>query len=95
MLGEKSGKVGHLCCISLVVCNHATFSVCGTRPWEKVKSYNKPDRDGNSDKYLWKSRKKRIVGGTKSDFGEWPWQVSLGKKSDGKNLEVYKIFNKI
>ena len=69
-------------------CNYATFSVCGTRPWQRVKSYNKPDRDGNSDKYLWKSRKKRIVGGTKSDFGEWPWQVSLGKKSDGENLEV-------
>ena len=33
------------------------------------------------------------MGGTESDFGEWPWQVSLGKKSDGKILEALELFN--
>ena len=53
-----------------------------------MKSYDKPDRNGNSDKYLWKSRRKRIVGGNKSDFGEWPWQVSLGSRKDGKTIKT-------
>ena len=53
---------------------------CGTRPWESIESY------GNSSKYLRKNRTKRIVGGIDADFGEWPWQVSLGTKLTGKIL---------
>ena len=53
---------------------------CGTRPWKSVESY------GNSSNYLWKNRSKRIVGGINADFGEWPWQVSLGTKLTGKIL---------
>ena len=62
--------------------------VCGRRPWLNVQNHQTIYAFGNQDEYSTllnqkssMSRKRRVVSGQDSNYGEWPWQLMMMKKN--------------